>query len=79
VGEDVRRPSLEHPPGYVQNPYAADGSASDRAKFEDTARRASEEEGVLGTVKSYLGGVGVGLKKAEEEAWKLAKGLGGGK
>lgn len=70
------RRSLEHPPGYVQNPYAADGTAQDRARFEHAQREASEEEGVMGTVKSYLGGAGSALKKAEESAWGFAKGLG---
>lgn len=74
-GESKRR-SLEHPPGYVQNPYAADGTAQDRARFEHANQQASEEEGVLGTVKSYLGGAGSALKKAEESAWDFAKGLG---
>lgn len=75
-GSGDGRRSLEHPPGYVQNPYAADGTAQDRARFEHAQREASEEEGVMGTVKSYLGGAGSALKKAEESAWGFAKGFG---
>jgi hypothetical protein len=70
---------LEHPPGYVQNPYAADGTVHDRVRFEHANQQASEEEGIFGTVKSYLGGAGSALKKAEESAWNMAKEFGGGK
>ncbi|QDS73544.1 hypothetical protein FKW77_000347 [Venturia effusa] len=70
------RRSLEHPPGYVQNPYAADGTAQDRMRFEQAQQEASEEEGVAGTVKNLLSGAGSALKKAEESAWGFAKGLG---
>jgi len=61
----------------VQNPYAADGTANDRVRFAEAGREAREEEGVLGSVKGWVGGVGEGLKKAEEAAWKYAKGKGG--
>jgi hypothetical protein len=69
-----RKPSLEHPPGYVQNPYAADGTVSDRVKFDEAGDRASEEEGVMGTVKNLVQGAGKTLEKLEDEAWKWAKG-----
>jgi hypothetical protein len=69
-----RRPSLEHPPGYQQNPLAADGTANERARFEEAAMRASEEEGVMGAVRNYLATAGKKLENLESEAWKLAKG-----
>jgi hypothetical protein len=58
----------------VQNPYAADGTASDRARFGEAARRASEDEGVVGTVRSLVQGAGKTLEKLEDEAWKWARG-----
>lgn len=69
-----RRASLEHPPGYVQNPYAADGTAADRARLGEAARQAHEEEGVIGSVKGWVQGAGETLGKLEGEAWKWAQG-----
>jgi hypothetical protein len=69
-----RNSSVGHPPGYQQNPYAIDGSASDRTKFEEAAQLASEEEGVMGTVRNLVNGAGKTLEKLEDEAWKWAKG-----
>jgi hypothetical protein len=73
-GLHARKPSLENPPGYVQNPYAQDGTPSDRAKFEDAARQATEEEGVVGTLRNVMAGAGKKLEEAEEAAWRWAKG-----
>ncbi|KAF2092333.1 hypothetical protein K490DRAFT_61771 [Saccharata proteae CBS 121410] len=65
----------EHPPGYVQNPYAGDGTAAQRARLEDVkAQEEGEGEGVWGSVKGVLGRMGEGLKKGEEEAWKFVEG-----
>ncbi|OJD36208.1 uncharacterized protein BKCO1_1200026 [Diplodia corticola] len=67
--------SLEHPPGYVQNQYP-DGTAAQRAALEAAAAREREEGGVWGTVKGLAATVGEGLKKADQEAWKLVGGSG---
>ncbi|GME25247.1 uncharacterized protein LTHEOB_12682 [Neofusicoccum parvum] len=69
--------SLEHPPGYVQNPYAADGTAAQRAALEDARERDRAEEGVWGGIKAVAGKVGESLKKADQEAWRLVGGGGG--
>jgi hypothetical protein len=61
----------------MQNPYAADGTASDRARYAEAEMKAKQDEGVLGSVKGWIGSVGELAKKAEEEAWKLARGPGG--
>lgn len=74
VGLHNRKISLEHPPGYVQNPYSQDGSASDRARFENAAREARAEEGVVGQLKSALSGAGKKLTELETEAWRWAQG-----
>jgi hypothetical protein len=58
----------------VQNPYAQDGTPSDRARFEDAAREANEEEGVMGTVRNVLADAGKKLESLEEGAWRWAKG-----
>jgi len=42
--------------------------------LEAAALGANEDGSVIGNMKSYLGGVGEGLKKAEEGAWRWAKG-----
>ena len=73
-GLQNRRASLEHPPGYVQNPYAQDGTPSDRARFEEAAREARDEEGVVGTLRNVMAGAGKKLEELEEEAWRWAKG-----
>jgi hypothetical protein len=61
----------------MQNPYAADGTANDRVRFAEADMKAKEEEGVLGSVKGWIGGVGELAKKAEADAWKWAQGKGG--
>ncbi|KAF2139632.1 uncharacterized protein K452DRAFT_289632 [Aplosporella prunicola CBS 121167] len=72
-----QRRSLEHPPGYVQNPYAADGTAEQRARMEAAAQQQQEEGGLWGSMRAAAAKVGEGLKKGEEEAWKLVGGSGG--
>lgn len=64
--------SLENPPGYTQrNP---DGTAAERARLEAAAEQEKEEQGVWGSVKGFAGRVGEGLKKADQEAWRLVGG-----
>ncbi|KAF1985241.1 hypothetical protein K402DRAFT_455219 [Aulographum hederae CBS 113979] len=60
AGTDQRH-SIEHPPGYVQNPYAADGTAEQRARYAMVAEqeRGSGGFGALG-VGGGLPGVGGG-------------------
>ncbi|KAK7523866.1 hypothetical protein IWZ03DRAFT_365743 [Phyllosticta citriasiana] len=72
---------LSHPPGYVQNPYAADGTAAQRERLVAAAeerRFDGENEGVgsglWGSVVAAASKVGEGLKRGEEEAWRLAAG-----
>ena len=74
----AERHSLEHPPGYMQNPYAADGTAAQRAQWEGQgAGLAGEEgEGAMGQAKAWLAGAGEGLKRAEEKAWRLVNSAG---
>ncbi|KIW06398.1 uncharacterized protein PV09_02851 [Verruconis gallopava] len=69
-----RRASLEHPPGYQQNPYAADGTPNDRERFAEAARQAQEEEGIMGSVMNALSSAGRRLSELEDEAWKWATG-----
>ncbi|KAF2503111.1 hypothetical protein BU16DRAFT_533383 [Lophium mytilinum] len=65
------RASLEHPPGYVQDPYAsADGSAAQRRSLEDAKAREAEEGGVGSAVWGALGRAGEALKGAEEAVWR---------
>ena len=58
----------------MQNPYAQDGTPSDRARFEEAAREARDEEGVVGTLRNVMAGAGKKLEELEEEAWRWAKG-----
>jgi len=66
--------NLEHPPGYMQNPYATDGTAVQRARAELAGEE--EEEGVMGQAKAWLSGAGEGLKRAEERAWSWVNSAG---
>jgi hypothetical protein len=43
-------------------------------RFAEAHMQAKEEEGVLGSVKGWFGGVGEMAKKAEADAWKWAQG-----
>jgi hypothetical protein len=70
------RRSLEHPPGYVQNPYAAEATPARRASISQAQQQQHEDEGVLGSVKGLIGSAGEGLKGLEEKAWKWAQGKG---
>jgi len=72
---ETQRHSLEHPPGYAQNPYAA-GVATHHVQnesFMGTEMQASDD-GVWGGVKNWAGGVGEKLAAAESQAWKWAQG-----
>ena len=70
--------SIEHPPGYMQNPYAADATAAQRAGWEGRgAGLAGEEgEGAMGQAKTWLAEAGEGLKRAEEKAWRWVNSAG---
>lgn len=74
----AERHSLEHSPGYMQNPYAADGTAAQRAQWEGQGAglTGEEEEGMMEQAKAWLSGAGEGLKRAEERAWKWANSAG---
>ncbi|KAL9095104.1 MAG: hypothetical protein Q9165_002707 [Trypethelium subeluteriae] len=73
--------SPEHPPGYVQNPYADMMSASQRAANDEAGGasgiQVSGEEaegGLWDTAKKWVGEAGKGLQQLEEEAWKRVNG-----
>ncbi|KAF2101367.1 hypothetical protein NA57DRAFT_53339 [Rhizodiscina lignyota] len=70
---DNERHSLEHPPGYVQNPYASDGTAVERARLEATAMN-DKNESVWGAVKSAATEVGKYAQKVEHDAWQWIDG-----
>ena len=74
----TERQILEHPPGYMQNPYAADGTSEQRARWEGqgTGLAGEEGEGAMGQAKAWLTGAGEGLKRAEERVWKLVNSAG---
>lgn len=65
-----RNHSIEHPPGYQQNPYAADGTAEDRARFARAQEEAKEQEGVMGSVRQWVGRASIVAKDLEDGAWK---------
>lgn len=62
-GDHARRHSIGRPPGYVQNPYAAEPSPSRRATT------AGQESGVFGA----YGGGEQGALRGEEGVWDAAK------
>lgn len=71
------RQSLEHPPGYQQNTYAADLSPEQRRASEAEAEGYSnknssnnEQESVWNTAKSWAQQAGEKLQAVEAEAWK---------
>jgi hypothetical protein len=68
--------SLEHPPGYAQNPYAAGsvGHHLQNESFTGGEAQAGSDDGVWGDVKNWAGGVGEKLAAAESQAWKWAQG-----
>ncbi|OCK95140.1 uncharacterized protein K441DRAFT_686866 [Cenococcum geophilum 1.58] len=67
--------SVAHPPGYAQDPYAADGSAAVRRSLEDAAVR-EHEEGAQGGLWGLLGRAGEALRKGEEGVWRAVGGKG---
>ena len=71
-----RRHSIEHPPGYMQNPYAADGTPEQRARLHEVAEQERDNEGVLGNVRKVVGELGENIGKVENNVWKW---VGGGK
>lgn len=82
--DDGRR-SLEHPPGYQQNTYAADLNPDQRRAHEASANTTSlglppptssqnrssfEEESIWNTAKNWAQQAGEKLSAAEAEVWK---------
>ncbi|ESZ98057.1 hypothetical protein SBOR_1588 [Sclerotinia borealis F-4128] len=80
------RRSLEHPPGYVQNAYAAELSSDQRRAMEGEANRSGglglgmgmgggeEEEGIWGSAKRWVGSAGSRLSEGEKEVWRRING-----
>lgn len=64
-----QRHSLEHPPGYVQNPYAADGTANDRARYM-AAADGEEGDDIWSTMRSAAKQMGKYAQKVEKDAWE---------
>ncbi|KAF2230975.1 hypothetical protein EV356DRAFT_507932 [Viridothelium virens] len=78
-GESAVNP--EHPPGYVQNPYADMMSASQRAANDEAGgaggvpvSSGEGEGGLWDTAKKWVGEAGKGLQQLEEETWKRVNG-----
>ncbi|RKU47976.1 hypothetical protein DL546_004376 [Coniochaeta pulveracea] len=77
---------LDHPPGYQQNPSAADMTSSQREASLQSAAAApyhgygggvadnGDEEGVLGMAKKWAQTAGEKLSAAEQEVWKRING-----
>jgi len=66
----------------MQNPYAADGTADQRARLQEAADRestsgiGSDGAGIWDTLRKSVGDAGEWAKKMEEQAWQLAQGKG---
>ena len=69
------RHSLEHPPSYVQNPYAADGTASERARLEAAAQNDTSDS-VWGAVKSAANEATKYAQNVHNGAWQWIEGKG---
>ncbi|KAF7901896.1 uncharacterized protein EAF01_007194 [Botrytis porri] len=69
---------LEHPPGYVQNAYAAELSSDQRRAMDVNERRenasAGEEEGIWESAKRWAGSAGSKLSEGEKEVWRRING-----
>ncbi|ATZ54540.1 hypothetical protein BCIN_10g05340 [Botrytis cinerea B05.10] len=75
---------LEHPPGYVQNAYAAELSSDQRRAMDVNERRENasvggvnsggEEEGIWGSAKRWVGSAGSKLSEGEKEVWRRING-----
>ncbi|TGO68837.1 hypothetical protein BOTNAR_0019g00260 [Botryotinia narcissicola] len=75
---------LEHPPGYVQNAYAAELSSDQRRAMDVNERRENasvggvisggDEEGIWGSAKRRVGSAGTKLSEGEKEVWRRIKG-----
>jgi len=78
TGSGPERHSLEHPPGYVQNAGAADGTAAQRTRFNDGVGlggvAGDGDDGLVGQAKRWAESAGEGLRNLEESAWRWAKG-----
>ncbi|KAJ8065455.1 hypothetical protein OCU04_006140 [Sclerotinia nivalis] len=72
---------LEHPPGYVQNAYAAEMSSDQRRAMDvyegqegngshGGASGGGEEEGIWGSAKRWVGSAGSKLSEGEKEVWR---------
>ena len=76
--------SPDHPPGYVQNPYAADMMSASQRGANNALGAASGVTGNAGsaemdrslwdTAKKWVGEAGKGLQQLEEEAWRRVNG-----
>lgn len=53
----------------MQNAYAADGTAAQRAALQDPAAREREEKGVVGVMGDAVSMVGESLRKGEKAVW----------
>lgn len=85
-GESITRSSLEHPPGYQQNPYASNETAAQRAASQHEVDRSNQwhragdpidgtDEGNLWqTAKTWVYSAGEKLAEAEAQVWKRING-----
>jgi hypothetical protein len=84
-GSSERRPSFEHPPGYLQNPYAANLSEEKKQMSREQEAQGGlfggrldadpmEDGGVWGAVKGWVAGAGSKLAETEAEVWKRING-----
>ncbi|KAF2271933.1 uncharacterized protein EI97DRAFT_437415 [Westerdykella ornata] len=76
--EPHQRPSLEHPPGYMQAPDHIGGGRGtpgwqQQAQHEGTGSDESTGSGVGETAWNLLTRAGEALKKGEEAAWKAVR------
>lgn len=70
----VRRPSLEHPPGYVQAPDNAPHTAEGGTGAPGiTSGGVDNSEGVGAAAWNMLSKAGEALKKGEEAAWRAVR------
>ena len=81
VGEDLRRPSFEHPPGYVQNPYASGQQYSQRNEspslgynggYTTNNNGVHDGEGLSlwDTARSWAKSAGEKASQVESDIWK---------
>lgn len=81
VGADPRRPSFEHPPGYVQNPYASGQQYNQRNESPSVGYNAGSSTGYNGvhdgeglslwdTAKSWAKSAGEKASQVESDIWR---------